>query len=348
MNSKWEKTIIFTTALLAATSFTACGFSRSQGTGSVPTLVAPAQEKKNTITVKRGDFELKSFLAGKIIPEVAKDMYFKGNGGYLLKINVKVGDEVKKGDIIAELDKDEISHQIKEQEIQLQLAKIDCEEAEKNNASDFDKQRLKLRLNLEEMKFDQLNENLKNSTLVSDMTGVVMGVQNLRAHQRIEPFQPLVVVAEKNKFLVQCDIRNAKVTLGSKVKIGIKIVIAQPSADGEVISNTILEQSTAQGKSNSNSNEQPEESGRIIVKFNSEPKDFKFGDDVTVHYIAAKATNTLILPSNAIKFGAGNRPFVRLLKDGDVTEKYIEIGLNDDKNTEIISGLSENDTIIVD
>ena len=348
MNSKWKKTIIFTTALLAATSFTACGFSRSQGTGSIPTLVAPAQEKKNTITVKRGDFELKSFLAGRIVPEVAKDMYFKGNGGYLSKINVKVGDEVKKGDIIAELDKDEINQQIKEQEIQLQLVKIDCEEAEKNNASDFDKERLKLRFSLEEMRLNQLNENLKNSTIISDMNGVVMGVQNFRAHQRVEAFQPLVVVAEKNKFLVQCDIRNAKLTLGTKVNIGIKIVLAQSSADGEVISNTILEQSPSKNNGNSNSSEPPEENSRIVIKFNSEPKNFKFGDDVTVHYIASKATNTLILPTNAIKFGAGNRPFVKLLKDGDVTEKYIEIGLNDEKNTEIISGLSENDTIIVD
>ena len=346
MNFKWKKIGLLATSLIIVVSFTACGFSKSQGANAAPALVTLAQEKKDTVTVKRGDIERKSTMEGRVIPANAKEMYFKGKGGFLSKINVKVGDEVKKGDIIAQLDMDDISEQIKQQEIQFQLAQIDWDEASKNNASEFDKKRLQLRLDSEQMRLNQLNESLKNSTLISDMTGVVVGMQNLSVHQRIEPLEPVVVVAEKNKFLIQCNVRNAKLTLGTKVQIGIKIVIAQPCAEGQVISNSFLETNNVQGSSVNS--ESIQDNSKIVIKLDSEPTNFKFGDSVTVHYSEEKKTDILIIATKAIKNGAGNHPYVRVLKDDGITEKYIATGISDNENTEIINGLTENDTIIVD
>lgn len=348
MLKKSKSILLLSTMFVIIFSFTACGISKSQGAGAVPTLVKPAEEKKTTVNVKRGDIEKKSNYTGSIIPSITKSMAFKGKGGYLSKLNVKFGDSVKKGDILAELDKDELNQEIQQEQIQMQLAQIDYDEAIKNNASDFNKERFQLKLDSEKMKLNQLNDYLKNSELVSDMTGVVIGISNVTLYQHVDPFQPLVVVADKDNFEVQCNIENVKLILGTKVQISTKATIAQPSVDGQVVSNTALNQNAVQSQGSNNTDGTTQNTNKIIIKFDSPQKDIKFGDDATVTYTESKVANVLMLPTKAIKNGAGNHPYVELSKNGDITEKYIETGVFNNDVTEVVSGLTENDTVIVD
>lgn len=96
----------------------------------------------------------------------------------------------------------------------------------------------------------------------------------------------------------------------------------------------------------------------VQIAFDSENESIKPGMSVTADIILENKENVLVVPNSAIKtFGENN--YVEILENIDdnimivdanekntPVRKNIKIGVSDDSNTEIISGLSENDSII--
>ena len=76
------------------------------------------------------------------------------------------------------------------------------------------------------------------------------------------------------------------------------------------------------------------------------PEMMRSGMSVTVEVIEEKAEDVMTIPSSAIHYD-GERQYV-LVQDrrGKTTERDIEIGLNNDQTAEVISGLSEEDSVI--
>ena len=77
------------------------------------------------------------------------------------------------------------------------------------------------------------------------------------------------------------------------------------------------------------------------------PEIFRSGMSVTVEVIDQKSSNVITVPSGAIHYDE-KRQFV-LVKDkrGKTVERDIAVGLNDEKNAEIISGLTTEDNVII-
>ena len=78
------------------------------------------------------------------------------------------------------------------------------------------------------------------------------------------------------------------------------------------------------------------------------PEILRSGMSVTVEVVEKASGGVITVPSNAIHYD-GKRQFV-LVKDkrGRTVERDVIVGLNDDKNAEIISGLTSGDSIIVE
>ena len=77
------------------------------------------------------------------------------------------------------------------------------------------------------------------------------------------------------------------------------------------------------------------------------PEILRSGMSVTVEVVEAERKNVLTVPAVAIHLD-GKRQFVLVKdKDGKVMERNITAGINNDKTAEVISGVTENDNIIV-
>lgn len=324
-------------SVVLGTALTGCGFSKDKNSYEVPTLVqqTTASNNKKTVKVQKGDLERDNTMSGKVIASVKTDLSFGSAQGYISKINVKVGDTVKKGDVIAELNKEELQYEIKQQEIEVQLAQLDADEAQKTpGSSDYDKQKAALKLQSEKLKLDSLNEHLNNSVLISNVAGVVISMPDVKMNQQLQPFEAVATIADTSDYEVECDVKNAQLTPQTKVKIAMKGIVNSDYVEGQIVDNRI--DNTGGDKDNS----------KIIVKFSTQPKGLSLGAEAIVSYTEQKVSNVLYLPDSIIKKGSGNHPYVEYVKDGDVSEKYIETGLDDGNNIEIVSGLAEGDTVI--
>jgi HlyD family secretion protein len=79
------------------------------------------------------------------------------------------------------------------------------------------------------------------------------------------------------------------------------------------------------------------------------PTNFKLRDGmtVTVSIIVSQRTNVLLIPNGSISYKSGKATVQVAGSDGTTTERSITIGLADWQNTEVISGLSEGEKVIV-
>ncbi|MDD5613516.1 MAG: efflux RND transporter periplasmic adaptor subunit [Candidatus Omnitrophica bacterium] len=77
------------------------------------------------------------------------------------------------------------------------------------------------------------------------------------------------------------------------------------------------------------------------------PDILRSGMSVTVEVVDKTAENVITVPSNVLRY-EGKRQFV-LVKGayGKISERDVKVGLNDNKNAQIISGLSTDDIVVM-
>jgi multidrug efflux pump subunit AcrA (membrane-fusion protein) len=79
-----------------------------------------------------------------------------------------------------------------------------------------------------------------------------------------------------------------------------------------------------------------------------EPPFFRSGMNATVDFRTESKENALLIPVEAVH-KAGNENYVLLKQEGskEPVKRVVELGMTDDKNFEVLSGVSANDKIIV-
>ena len=102
--------------------------------GKAKAQAAPDYE---TVTVDRGDISSTVSATGSILPEREANLNFQGTGS-VAKVGVKVGDQVKGGQVLAELDTTDIELAVRQAEIALRQTEAQLKQlSEGPNASDL-------------------------------------------------------------------------------------------------------------------------------------------------------------------------------------------------------------------
>lgn len=176
------------TAGLAAVSLAAC--SGSEAHESTTTDSVPARQVE-TITVVRDTITIGEEYTATLRASVTNNISAQA-GGRLAQLNVKVGDRVSRGQVIARLD----ATQLNQAHIQLQDAKLNYERvSELYNIGGISKvqwEQARSAMNIAQNAYDNL---LTNTTLVSPTAGVVTA-KNYDVGDMTSPALPVVVVEQ--------------------------------------------------------------------------------------------------------------------------------------------------------
>lgn len=129
---------------------------------SLPTLVQPAHA---TTQVQRGTVVKEIDLTGYIVAAKSQDLFFNSDG-YVRAINVKRGDKVTQGELLATLDAKDLESQLAEAQLALKTSQAQLDAANQANADDLAEAQVELQI--EKIRLEEVKYNVRSSgSLVS-------------------------------------------------------------------------------------------------------------------------------------------------------------------------------------
>jgi RND family efflux transporter MFP subunit len=87
----------------------------------------PSETTLETATVQQGDIAITADGSGELVPATEMNMAFRASG-VVDAVSVEVGDQVQKGDLLAQLKTDDLERALAEAESELELAQLDLTE----------------------------------------------------------------------------------------------------------------------------------------------------------------------------------------------------------------------------
>ena len=306
--------------------------------------------------------------------------------GQITKLYVQIGDSVKAGDLIAQIDKDKQQNDLdiikaqfesakanlKSKEVALEIADSQYKREQKlydNKATSLENlETLKnnfyaLQANVAELKaqiiqleiqFKNAEKDLSYTTITAPMDGVIINVaveegQSVRAGD-IAP--TIVRIADLNEMEIRMEIAEADV---NKIKIGTAVKFSlldnpEKKYEAQISSidpaDTTISDATSNSSSSSTSSSTSATYYYAKVFVKNTDNFLRIGMGTENSIVIASAQNVLYAPTYAIKNDKDGY-FVELLKGEEIVKSYIKIGIRDTVNTQIIQGVSENDKLVL-
>lgn len=379
------KAIIYATLISMIFSISGCSLIPKEEEVLAPKLKEPPKVVYDTVEIKKSTFEKKVEVTGNFIPIYHADLSFLNSNGRLKSINVGLHENVKKGDILAELITDDLDTKIKQQEIALTKSKLNIAEIKLNGQKDID---------ILKNQLDSLKKKLENMVSIPDAYSKeeIKDLKDQIAEKEIvyknslAIYQNNIKVAESDAELCKVLLNSLRQTLNnSRLTSPIDGVVyyltdileggnidayttvvsiadfkdLQLSYSGDKIDQfnlgtkvrvitmnaSVIEGEVVMTPGNVPLDADETAKSSIRIKVKNLPSDVLIGDYASIILSQIKKENVIVINKNIIR-SAGKRKFVSVLENGLKKERDIETG--DENQTEIVvvKGLSVGDQVI--
>ncbi|MBQ3711848.1 MAG: efflux RND transporter periplasmic adaptor subunit [Bacteroidales bacterium] len=320
-----------TTAILAAAlAVAACGQNKTAAPAA-----APAEIPATRITITEVPLQtvahtevysstVQAFAVNNIAPQ---------SGNRIQKINVDVGSFVSKGQILAEMDK----VQLTQQKLQLTNARTELDRLkqlyQQGGLSQSDYEAVELQYNVAKAAYDNLEQN---TILRSPITGVVTA-RNYDRGDMYTMTQPIFTVQQITPVKLLVGVSETDYT---KVKPGQQVSITADALPGKTFTGKVNKiYPTVDALSHTFNVE-------VLVSNNDKVLRPGMYCKVTVNFGDSKSA---VVPDEAVvrQLGSGQRYVYILNGDGTVRSSAVELGRHFGTSYEILSGVAAGDTVAV-
>ena len=339
--SRCSKVIRNMTAIVLAAFFTTalsgCYFFPKEEEVLAPPIKVPDEITYETIEVKRGTIENTIRCPGSFVSVSQKDLFYEDRGGRLKEVYVVLGQNVKKGEVLAEIDTDNIVNDIKLQELAVQRSQLLYDDAKTRYEIDggirteLEMARLDYESNL--LRLENLKTELQKARLVSPIDGQVIYVTGTKLGEYVNAFQTVVRIADP----MHLQLRHSQDKVNS-FSLGMKDTVKIDNEEYEA------EVTMTPAEAPEDADEQSKKS--VFLRVDNIPDTVRIGKNATISLTLERQEDVIIIPKQVINNFA-NRKFVNVLKDNIREERDIEVGIQNDTEAEVIKGLEEGELIII-
>lgn len=309
---------------------------------AVPVNVAPVQRQN-----------LNSYLVlnGIVEPE-RKIEIFSRLSAYVKEIVQEEGAYVKENDVLALLDDTEIKIGFEQAKIELEQAKLSLEEAEQNYIrnqelikrnliSEQDYQTQEAQYKQRQLDYQNRMENFKNLQLQLNWTKIrslsegyiterlIEVGDRVNANQQvytIEDFKPLLI----RVFVPTSD--SIKLETGMPAEVKTEIIKGSVFEGNVKLINPRIDVQTGTVK--------------VTIEVFDDSLRLKPGMFVEARIVIGMKENVLVIPRKAILYKQ-NLTYVFVLDRNQAFQREVTLGLTEEDDVEVISGLEEGETIVV-
>lgn len=284
-----------------------------------------------TEVVKRHTVEEKVSASGRVQPVVKVDIS-ANVAGEIIRMNVKDGQKVRKGQVLAQLDKVRYEAAVTSAKAAYTSTKVAFEKAKKDlkraralyetgnlSQADLDQalaeyERILSNMAQAESNLKQAEDNLSKTTVLSPINGTIIQVRKEAGEIALgSQFQAdiIMVVADLSKMEVEVDVNEndvVRVSVGDPVDIEID-AIPDTSFKGVLTDIANLAQSTGLGTQEAVTH------FTVLVEMLEVPEKMRPGMSATVEILTDRAENTIAVPIQSVTVRPASKVFSPLKED---------------------------------
>ena len=291
-------------------------------------------------TVQVQDFDKTITLGGLTAAENTVHVIAKVSGMEQIKsVNVKVGDKVQAGQVLAQLDNETASINMSNAQLAYDNAYTNYENAkqlfELGAVSQNDLNQLKMAYENANNTLRQAQMAMDYATITAPISGTVTMV-NASVGSYATASSPMFEIANVDTLEISAGINEQNV---SKIKIGQEVLLKINSVSDQWMSGVITEISKVM---NTQTKSYP-----ITIAMSNKDDALVAGMYAEVQVVVDRAEDVLVIPVDAIVYKEAKPVAFLAQPDGTVTETALTLGINDGDFYVVTEGLKAGDQIVV-
>ncbi|NOU95346.1 biotin/lipoyl-binding protein [Paenibacillus sp. LMG 31456] len=326
---------------------------------TLPAIAAPKLSKKPEYVVKTDTLETKVRGSGRMMATKEEDLYFTDEANRRIKaMNIKNGDKVEQGQVIAELDVTEQESKLKQQRLQTrkdELAMIESlRKADEMSAEALEQAKIDFELRREEL--IKLETTIANAKLTAPFAGTVVTIY-MKKGDSAQAYDVVATIADLSQLTVVATLNTEDL---KKVSVGMEAVVDINGAGqhkGKVTQLPIPKEDNGnngnnggyiQGNQGGNGQPKPIDTieNYLVVELDALPKGLNRGTPLSVSVITQRKEKAVTIPLAALRSYSG-RNYVQVVDEqGNKKEVDVEIGQQTATDVEIIKGLTPGQKVV--
>ncbi|WBW97831.1 efflux RND transporter periplasmic adaptor subunit [Oceanirhabdus sp. W0125-5] len=318
-----KKVLAISIILLLIMNLTSCG-SMIKSKKKQPILLTSKELKFITEKAIKMDIDDKIEVDGRVDSYNSERLSFE-KIGYLTYYNVYMGKEVKKGELLAALDIEDIDFKIKVLELKVKQDKIKIEIA-KESGDALKIKDSEIELELHEMELDKLYDHRENYCLISGIDGIVSSYNDKNLGSKVNENESMINIMDTNalciKFLV--DEEDVK-----RVEIGDRVQVC--------INDEIFESEITDINKRVITSKLPDELNGKVTPLST----------VKVQKVFKQIKDAILVPKTGIYTDKLGVSTVQVIEDGRIITKEIELGEEVLDYYQVLKGIEEGEEILV-
>lgn len=326
------KTIMCAAVFAALSVLSGCAEKKEQQEIAVPILEAKSVSYK-TKPAEIRDISQKYEQPGFYGYPYSKSVKFSVSG-QIESIEVESPSEVTEGQLLCTLYTDDVQEEIEKEKIRLEQVKKTVDTLYENEADANQIKMAQYDVEIEQMRYDRLVKSLEDYNVYAPCDGefsMEMGRYPYNVNSRVDQGAIFGHTIDRSEKFLCVEVYDNKL---SNVNFGTSVRLEQgaQSSTGtvtDIVFNDNGDFSTY----------------TYVITPDNEDELLDFGD-ITVVFDIYSRLDTVVIPKKAVK-ELGGRTFVYLLIDGVKVEQDIELGIEDNNDVEVISGLSGGEELIM-
>jgi len=269
--------------------------------------------------------------------------------GIIKTLPLKDGSQVKKGDVILELDEEQLSFAVKQAYAAYLSAKANLEKLGSfPQTSDEELDAAEAQVEQAEMAYEMTKKNLANAKITAPIDGILiyststsgtMGQGGgLTIGSAVQQGQVLFTIADLSKMNFVANVDETDV---GRIKTGQEAEVVIDAYPSKLIKGKVVKIGSVSSVTTTGATVFP-----IEIELEQSSLDLKIGMNGSADVIETTKNNIVTVPIEAV-LGKEDKDVVFILKDNVVEEREIEVGLSDETRVEIKRGVKIGDEVII-
>lgn len=302
------------------------------------------QTEYTAMEAQRGNLAQTVSVTGKLVSPVEVDLSSKASGR-LEQLLVDIGDQVKKKQKIAVLDKGTLMSQLREAQQEVTAQKQTLASMKRGGYKIEQKNAQRAEIKKAESAVREIYDQLRETVIYAPMDGLIIK-KSVEEGEMVTANSaagnaPIVTIAQEGTLEIQADVPESdiiKIALGQKADVTLDAFTTQDKFSAEVFeiepASTVIQDVVYY---------------KVKLRFLAPDMRFKNGMSADLDIKTAEKNNVFFIPERAIKDDNG-RKYVEILKDektNALDRAYVITGLRGDEGMiEITSGLKGGEKVV--